>query len=430
MRGNRGNHAGNAGGSGGKLKDIVTPSFIVLCLANFLCWISYYTVSPVLTNYMTSLGAGMTAAGIAGGLFAFTSVFMRPVSGMLSDRFDRKHLLIISACLMAVTQLMYSVIPNPAAVLLFRGLQGLAFAVNATSSTLMVDDLVPRKRVGEALGYFGLMFVFATLIGPNLGILISGHFGYRPVLLLSALMLVLSAAASALIPARPAELVAALERERMASEAAGNESKKEYAAEGSGIPRKGTLLQSLFERKVMDMALMFFTLTVISGATDAFIVPFCEEKGIPGAGMFFTVFSIALIVLRFVIGGRLDRWTARRIMIPAFIAGIACVWLIGGAAGIIPVLAAAVLKAYEQATAQPALQAEAIKAVPESRKGAALGTISVGGDLGQAMGSMVSGALAGALGYRTMFFVSGLPMVVALIWFMGFSRYRSGKRVS
>lgn len=410
--------------SSGKLQEIITPSFIVLCLANFLSWIAYYTVSPVLTNYMTSLGAGMTAAGIAGGLFAFTSVFMRPVSGMLSDRFDRKHLLTISACLMALTQLMYSVIPNPAAVLVFRGLQGLAFAVNATSSTLMVDDLVPRKRVGEALGYFGLMFVFATLIGPNLGILISGHLGYRPVLLLSTLMLVLSAAASVLIPARPAELVAAIEKERAADRTAAD-SKAAAAADGSR-----SVLGSLFERKVIDMALMFFSLTVISGATDAFIVPFCQEKGIAGSGMFFTVFSIALIVIRFLIGGRLDRWAARRIMVPAFIAGIGCVWLIGGAAGIVPVLLAAVLKAYEQATAQPALQAEAIKAVPESRKGAALGTISVGGDLGQAMGSMVSGALAGALGYRAMFFVSGLPMAAALIWFMCFSKYRSGKRVS
>ena len=146
---------------------------------------------------------------------------------MMCDRFDRKRLLIISTCLMALTQLMYSVIPHPGAVLFFRGLQGLAFAVNATSSTLMVDDLVPRKRVGEALGYFGLMFVFATLIGPNVGIRISTKVSYRAVLLISVGMLAVSAIAAILIPARPADLVRAVEAERKSGNAKAAEGVKQ-----------------------------------------------------------------------------------------------------------------------------------------------------------------------------------------------------------
>ena len=401
----------------GRSGEIITPSFAVLCLSNFLSWLAYYTVSPVLTNYMRYLGAGMTAAGIAGGMFAFTSVFMRPVSGMMCDRFDRKRLLIISTCLMALTQLMYSVIPHPGAVLFFRGLQGLAFAVNATSSTLMVDDLVPRKRVGEALGYFGLMFVFATLIGPNVGIWISTKVSYRAVLLISVGMLAVSAIAAILIPERPADLVRAVEAERKSGNA--------KAAEGV----KQGFLHSIFEKKVLDMALMFFCFTIIGGATDSFIVPFCQENNISGSGLFFTVFSIALIIIRFAVGSRLDKWVARTIMVPAFIAGIACLFLIGSAHSLAVLLIAACLKAYQQATAQPALQAEAIRAVPENRKGAAIGTISAGGDCGQAIGSMAAGAIAGAVGYRSMFMISAVPLIIALLWFMLFSKYRSGKRL-
>ncbi|MBO5999152.1 MAG: MFS transporter [Lachnospiraceae bacterium] len=411
--------ADKAGRTGG-MRDIVTPSFAVLCLSNFLSWLSYYTVSPVLTNYMRYLGAGMTAAGIAGGLFAFTSVFMRPLSGMMCDRFDRKRLLILSTCLMALMQLMYALIPSPAAVLFFRGMQGLAFAVNATSSTLMVDDLVPRKRVGEALGYFGLMFVFATLIGPNLGIWISSGSGYRTVLFVSAGMLALSAAAAYLIPARPAGLVSALDAERRSAQTADGQ---QPDLQGKGF------LHSVFEKRVIDMALMFFCFTIIGGATDSFIVPFCQENGIPGSGLFFTVFSVSLIIIRFALGSRLDKWVARTIMVPAFIAGIGCLILISSAHSLLPILIAACLKAYQQATAQPALQAESIRAVPENRKGAALGTISAGGDCGQAIGSMAAGAIAGAAGYRGMFLISAVPLVIALLWFMLFSKYRSGKRI-
>ena len=74
-------------------KDILwSRGYLLLSVSNFFAWLSYNMVTPVLTGYMETLGATLTVCGIVGGLFAFTSLLSRPVSGVLADRLNRKWL--------------------------------------------------------------------------------------------------------------------------------------------------------------------------------------------------------------------------------------------------------------------------------------------------------------------------------------------------
>ena len=52
----------------------------------------------------------------------------------------------------------------------FRILHGVAFAFSGTVNVTMIASLVPRSRLGEGVGYYGLVNIFATAIGPSLGL--------------------------------------------------------------------------------------------------------------------------------------------------------------------------------------------------------------------------------------------------------------------
>ena len=68
------------------------PAFILFAVSNFLSWFSYNMVAPVITSYVQELGASTFICGTTGGIFAFTSCLSRPISGIMSDRMNRKWL--------------------------------------------------------------------------------------------------------------------------------------------------------------------------------------------------------------------------------------------------------------------------------------------------------------------------------------------------
>ena len=130
-----------------KKSGLWTKPYILLSVTNFFAWLSYNMITPVLTGYMGTLGASVSICGITGGLFAFTSLFSRPVSGVLADTKNRKHLMAGFTILMTVSLLIYSVIPSVPVILLFRGLHGVAFGISSTASLVLVSESTPEERM-------------------------------------------------------------------------------------------------------------------------------------------------------------------------------------------------------------------------------------------------------------------------------------------
>lgn len=172
-----------------KKSGLWTKPYILLSVTNFFAWLSYNMITPVLTGYMGTLGASVSICGITGGLFAFTSLLFRPVSGVLADMKNRKHLMAGFTILMTVSLLIYSVIPSVPVILLFRGLHGVAFGISSTASLVLVSESAPEERMGEAISYYGLMSVASMAIGPSLGIWLSAQAGYQVCMLAGTVML-------------------------------------------------------------------------------------------------------------------------------------------------------------------------------------------------------------------------------------------------
>ena len=377
-----------------KKSGLWTKPYILLSVTNFFAWLSYNMITPVLTGYMGTLGASVSICGITGGLFAFTSLFSRPVSGVLADTKNRKHLMAGFTILMTVSLLIYSVI------LLFRGIHGVAFGISSTASLVLVSESAPEERMGEAISYYGLMSVASMAIGPSLGIWLSAQAGYQACMLVGTLMLAIASTASMLFPyIRPEKTVSA------------NASLKADSGKGIHLP-------PIAEKSLIGLSGINASFTMMNGLVSTFLVAFAAERGIGNVQMHFTVNAIVLLVTRIALAKKLNDGTLGMSLYPAFVCGVATLLMISNAWSFAILVLAGCTKAIAQGMSQPALQTEALRSVPPEKRGLASSTRYIGGDLGQAVGPILGGVVAEQAGYGTMYLLGAIPIAVAWVYFV------------
>jgi len=375
-----------------KEKDVLwTKGYLLLLIANFFSWLSYNMVTPVLTGYVENLGASLWICGLVGGLFAFTSCLSRPISGFLSDTRNRKRLMAGSNLLMAVSLLIYAVVPSIPVILIFRGIHGVAFGISSTASLVLVSESVSERRIGEAVSYYGVMSVASMAIGPGIGIWCSEILGYQYCLIISTVILFAAGGAAVFFP---------------------------YKVSGPVKTEKVRLTwDRLIEPGLIGLGGVNASFTMMNGVVSSFLVLFAAQRGIQGISLHFTLNAVVLILSRVILAGVMNSWSLKQNLYPAFFTGIAALVVISQADTLGILLLAAVLKAFAQGLSQPALQTEALKRVEPEKRGVACSTMYIGGDLGQAVGPMLGGVVAQRAGYGNMYLLSAVPLVIALICF-------------
>lgn len=394
-------------------KDVLwSRGYLLLSVSNFFAWLSYNMVTPVLTGYMETLGATLTVCGIVGGLFAFTSLLSRPVSGVLADRLNRKWLTVAFTIAMTVSLLIYAVVPSIPMIMVFRGIHGVAFGISSTAGLVLVTESAAESRMGEAISYYSVMSVASMAIGPGLGIWVSDLFGHQACMLVGTALLALASLAVLVFPYQGPALAE--------PEGAGGQKRDAEAAGG----QKG--LRSLVDVSLIDLSCMNASFTMLNGIVSTFLVTYAAPKAIDGVSVHFTLNAILLIALRILLAKQMNTWPLRKSLLPAFITGILTLAVIGTANSLALLLVAACFKAVAQGLGQPVLQTEAMRSVPPSRRGIASSTMYIGGDLGQAVGPMIGGGVADAAGYGNMFLLCTIPLLAAFIYFI-FSKRNRGQ---
>ncbi|WP_411830972.1 MFS transporter [Paenibacillus peoriae] len=79
------------------------------------------------------------------------------------------------------------------------------------------------------------------------------------------------------------------------------------------------------------------------------------------------------------------------------------------------VLLAAIVKAFGQGTAQPALQVESLRKLGKHQSGLASSSFYIGANLGQGFGPLIGGSIASLYGYRGMFNFSAALLGIGVL---------------
>jgi EmrB/QacA subfamily drug resistance transporter len=92
-----------------------------------------------------------------------------PVSGFLADRFGIKRVYLFGLIVFVVGSFLCGLAPSLGWLIVARALQGFGGGIAQPLGPAQLYRAFPPKEQGTALGYFGIVLVFAPALGPLLG---------------------------------------------------------------------------------------------------------------------------------------------------------------------------------------------------------------------------------------------------------------------
>ena len=147
-----------------------------------------------------SLVAALTRSGFAvGSLFIVRMLahfLASPIAGVVADRYNRKHILIVTDIARAVTVCGFLLVREPGHVWLLYTLTAIQLALSGfffPARTAILPDIVPPRGVGAANAITSATWSVMLALGAAIGGLVSGTWGVYPAFAIDALTFVLSA---------------------------------------------------------------------------------------------------------------------------------------------------------------------------------------------------------------------------------------------
>jgi MFS family permease len=356
-------------------------AFVLVCASTFLFYVSFQLILPVVPLYAAELGGRETQVGLIIGVFAFTSMFIRPLAGWLADRVGRRPLVRLGSAVFAVASLAYPAVGGIGTLLLLRVFHGTGMGVGPTAATVVVTDVSPPERRGEAMGVFGLTMTAGTVFAPFLGVELLRRAGFAWTFFVSAALGALALAVAWALP----------------------ETRPTAAA---SMARLSLTPRALFSRRALYPCVMVVALHFTMGAVFSFVPLFATRADLGNPGLFFTVFALAAVVVRGAAGRLADDLGRRLVAVPSLaLAGLGLAGL-ARADSLAWLLAAAVLYGVGLGAGQPALMAMTTDRVRAEERGRAMGTFYTAWELGIASGSVLLGACAARWGFPAMWWAA------------------------
>jgi len=396
-----------------------------LLLAEFVVWVGFGGLLPVLPLYFTEQGIDLATLGIVIAAWPAARLVSEPIFGWLADRTARVPLMVVGLVVTGLAGALPLVWTGAGAFIILRAASGLGAALYDPAARGFLTDATPPERRGEAFGLYGAAQMGGLLLGPSIGAFGAAQVGgIGFVFVFSAVTSVIAAVG---IAVRVRE--EAYERhthptpspdrtefppdapyleERWARDLARDE------ATAIGAPRQGPsrlLNRGLVAALVLNMGGYFG-----SGTYEVIWSLFLERLGADLAliGLTFAMFGLPVLILSPFAGRIVDRrgpfaFIILGMILPAA-TGIAYTFLVD------PVLAVPLIlvEATGFALLNPALYSVVAANSPPGRSSTAQGIYGAAGTFGFIVASLLTGVLA-AVDILYPFYLFSAVMVTSLV---------------
>ena len=155
--------------------------------------LSFGLILPLLPRLILELSGGSSgdaarAVGVIAAIWAAMNFLAAPVLGVLSDRFGRRPVILISAFGFSADLAVMALAPSLGWLFLGRAISGVTAASNATAAAYIADITPPEQRA-QRFGLFSATYGAGMILGPAVGGLIGAADPRAPFWLASAVAL-------------------------------------------------------------------------------------------------------------------------------------------------------------------------------------------------------------------------------------------------
>jgi MFS family permease len=147
-----------------------------------------------------ALVASLTQSGLAvGGLFVVRMLapfLVSPLAGVLADRYNRKHLLVLSDIIRAVVVLGFLFVREPGQVWVLYALTAVQLGISGfffPARNALLPDIVSPRELGAANALSSATWSVMLALGAAMGGVVAGVWGIYPAFVIDSLTFLLSA---------------------------------------------------------------------------------------------------------------------------------------------------------------------------------------------------------------------------------------------
>ncbi len=380
---------------------IWTKQFISVFLTNMSVFVVFYGLVSILPLYAKdALSRTDEEAGLLMTIFLVSAIITRPFTGKLLDIVGKRKMLLISLFFYLICTVLYYFITPFEGLLALRFFQGIWFSIVTTAAGSIAADIVPATRRGAGLGYFVMSTNLAVVVGPFIALYVIQSFSYDALFILMSVLMIIGALVSLLIP--------------------------KVETEGIENRKKGFTWNDLFEKKAVPIALLAGLVAFSYASVLSYLSIYAQEKDLlPYASLFFVFFAAVMLITRPFTGRIFDEKGPAYILIPGSLLFFFGLFILAFVNSPVLFLIAGAFIGLGYGALIPSMQTLAVQSTSHLRSGYATATFFTIFDTGLAIGSYILGFIAVHMGYRNVYLLSSLILLVVLVLFVLMNRKRN-----
>lgn len=366
---------------------LFTKEYTLSLLAFFGINLNSNLLLSVMSLFAQRLSATTTQIGLMTSLFSLSALLVRLSAGVLIDRFGCKRLTITGLMLMCLSTFGYLFCDSIPHAFAFRICQGLGFGIATTSGSTAVVKACPQERMMEGVGYASVAATVTSAIGPTVAysILGSGYAHFSPLFLSTGAVAVCSLILACGIP------------------------------KGTGEDKEKTnnkISTAILWKWLMIPVFATFASSFTQSAFISFLAIFMVSLGFAGAGFFFSLNALGMLVSRAVATKLVKRYQAQPVLIVCGLLFFLSMIMISQTSSSMVIMLLAFPCGFAQGIMFPILNIIIIQLIPADKKGLANAIFYSALDIGYGGGSLLWGMVAGCFGYRMIFILAGVVQLI------------------
>ncbi len=367
-----------------------TKDFWAVTIISFIIFFVFYVLLTLLPIYIAdNLHATADKAGLLVTFFLGAAIIIRPFAGQWVGKYSNKTVLVLSSLAFLVITALYPFCHSIEVLLLIRVLHGVAFGVITTVKGTISARLIPASRRGEGISFFSLAMGLAMVVGPWVGLNMARHALYIPAFWLCTAVAALGILLSFIVAVPP-----------VIRHADGSAPKLGFAA--------------MFDRAALPFALVTFFMTFAYAGVSAFLSLYARELDLMAAASnFLLCYAVFLMVCRTFTGNVCDKKGPKYVVYPCLLAFTIGLVVLGYTHGSVTMILAGALIGIGYGSVTPVFQTQIISSVEPHKIGVANSLFFNAMDAGLAIGAFIMGLMVEGIGYRAIYLVGAVVVVLA-----------------
>ena len=140
---------------------------------------AFYMLMPTMPVYLVEeLGISTSEVGMVLSSYTIGLLCVRPFSGYLVDCFSRKPLYVFAFTIFACLFAGYWFAMTVYTIMAVRFIQGGFMGLTSVSGNTITIDVIPSKRRGEGMGFYGLTINLAMSLAPLVAVGLYDRHGF------------------------------------------------------------------------------------------------------------------------------------------------------------------------------------------------------------------------------------------------------------